>query len=865
MRWAIILLVCAAVFAAGAAVYYLARRPPPPPAAGVPLALAEDRAARISNVRYELTIRVPAEKTAPVTGHMIATFALSDASKPVAFDFMPPTDHLIAVSANQQPVSPRVDNQHIMIPARRLLQGENVVEFEFIAGDTALNRQNDFLYALFVPARAREALPCFDQPDIKAKWKLILHVPPDWAGIGNGREAGRMTVRDKNSVSLMFDETQPISTYLFTFAAGKFQKESAERNGRVFHMWHRETDAAKLTRNKEAIFDLHAKALEWLASYTAVAYPFGKFDFVLIPSFQFGGMEHPGAVYYNANSLLLDETATQNQYLGRASLISHETAHMWFGDLVTMRWFNDVWMKEVFANFMAAKIVNPSFPEVNHPLRFLLSHYPSAYDIDRTDGANPIRQQLDNLDDAGSLYGAIIYQKAPIMMRQLEWLLGEAQMRDGLREYLKGHAYANATWPDLIQVLDARTPVDLAAWSRAWVDQPGRPVITTDVQVTDGKLTSITLRQSDPRNRGLVWPMQVQVAIGDKTGRIIDVDVDITGAETVVPVPAGLAAPAFVLPVAGGKGYGFFDLDAKTLDYLTTSLGDIKDPLLRGSALVALWECMIEGRVALDAVSKALVAALPKETNELNLSEMLGAARTLFWRLTPADDRPAAAAALEPVLRAGLDRAATTSTKATWFSTIRSVALTSATVDWLEQVWRRQAAVPGLKLSENDEADLALDLAVRNVSASDEIMKTQLDRLTNADRKARFAFVTPALSRDAIVREQFFMSLKDVKNRSREAWVLEAVRYLHHPLRAGVSKKFVRPALELTWEIKRTGDIFFPKRWADATLSGYQSVQTAAEVRALIEALPPDYPPRLKWVLQSSADPLFRAAKLLNR
>ena len=115
---------------------------------------------------------------------------------------------------------------------------------------------------------------------------------------------------------------------------------------------------------------------------------------------------------------------------------------MWFGDLVTMRWFNDVWMKEVFANFMAAKIVNPSFPTVNHDLRFLLSNYPSAYEVDRTPGANPIRQQLDNLNEAGSMYGAIIYQKAPIVMRHLEALLGEDNFRDGLREYLKAHAFA---------------------------------------------------------------------------------------------------------------------------------------------------------------------------------------------------------------------------------------------------------------------------------------------------------------------------------------------------------------------------------------------------------------------------------------
>ena len=186
-------------------------------------------------------------------------------------------------------------------------------------------------------------------------------------------------------------------------------------------------------------------------------------------------MEHPGAILYNAASLLLDESATQNQLLDRASLIAHETSHMWFGDLVTMRWFNDVWMKEVFANFMAAKIVNPSFPQVNHNLRFLLAHYPGAYQVDRTAGANPIRQPLANLNEAGQLYGAIIYQKAPIVMRQLELIVGERPFRDGLREYLKTYAFGNATWLDLVRILDARTPENLAAWSRAWVEERGRP------------------------------------------------------------------------------------------------------------------------------------------------------------------------------------------------------------------------------------------------------------------------------------------------------------------------------------------------------------------------------------------------------
>ncbi len=194
---------------------------------------------------------------------------------------------------------------------------------------------------------------------------------------------------------MRFAETQPLATYLFAFAAGRFSVETAQRDGRTFRMFHRETDAAKVARNRDAIFDLHAAALAWLEQYTGIPYPFGKFDFLLVPRFSSAAWSTPGAIFYNATGLMLDESATQNQKLGRASLIAHETSHMWFGDLVTMRWFSDVWMKEVFANFMAAKIVNPSFPGINHDLRFLLAYYPAAYDVDRTAGTNEIRQPLD--------------------------------------------------------------------------------------------------------------------------------------------------------------------------------------------------------------------------------------------------------------------------------------------------------------------------------------------------------------------------------------------------------------------------------------------------------------------------------------
>ena len=826
---------------------------------GIALSLAQERAGRVSNLRYEVTFRVPSQRNEPISAHLRATFSLSDKSRPLAFDFAQPIDKLLAMHANGNIVPPNVEAQHIVIPSSALQEGENVVEFEFVAGDAPLNRTDEFLYALFVPARASQAIPVFDQPDLKARWRLILNIPKDWTAVSNGKETGRTTSPDH--VGLVFEETQPISTYLFSFAAGKFTVDTDERNGRTFRMLHRETDAAKIARNRQAIYDLHAQAIAWLETYTAIPYPFDKFDFVLIPSFQFGGMEHPGSVFYNANSLLLDESATQNQLLGRASLISHETSHMWFGDLVTMKWFNDVWMKEVFANFMAAKIVNPSFPKVNHELRFLFQHYPSAYDVDRTEGANPIRQDLANLNEAGSLYGAIIYQKAPIVMRQLELLLGADSFRDGLREYLGAHKYGNATWADLITILDARTDRDLVAWSRAWVEERGRPRVRVAIEGSPQPIR-VVLTQEDAFGRELVWPQHLALAVG-RADRVDVLDVDLDKSKS-VDLPAG-SPVLWVLPTGKGLGYGDFVLDEANLSAIATALPKMSDALTRGAALVTLWESMLEGRVPVARMDEILLTSLPAETDELNVSQMLEYTRTLFWRFTAADDREVISLRLENMLKDGLTRAATTSQKAAWFGTLRSVATRADTLEWLERVWRRQVKIPMLPLAEADEAEIALDLAVRDVPTAEAIMNEQLGRFTNPDRKARFAFVTQAVSRDAAVRETFFASLKDVTNRRREAWVLEAARYLHHPLRAAVSKKLVPDALGLVREIQQTGDIFFPKRWADATLWGYQSPQTAADAQLFIDTLPADYPPRLKWVLLSAADPLFRASRILHQ
>jgi aminopeptidase N len=827
------------------------------PGPGIPLSLAEDRVRRISDLRYELHVSVPAERTSLVTGRVTVSFELKDATRPLALDFAPPRA-VKAVSANGKVSAVTNVADHIVVPAADLREGKNEIAVDFAAGEAALNRNAEFLYTLFVPARAHLTFPCFDQPDLKARWKLTLTVPDGWEAIANGA-AGRRTLADGRT-TIAFAETEPLPTYLFAFGAGRFSIEIAERAGRTFRMLHRETDAAKVARNRDAIFDLHARALGWLEEYTGIPYPWGKFDFLLVPSFQFGGMEHAGAIFYNASALLLDTSATQNQKLGRASLIAHETAHMWFGDLVTMRWFNDVWMKEVFANFMAAKIVNPSFPEINHDLRFLLAHYPGAYEIDRTPGTNAIRQRLENLNEAGSLYGAIIYQKAPIVMRQLEGILGTGSFRDGMRQYLQAHKFGNATWPELIAVLDARTPDDLASWSRAWVEEPGRPILATELEVANNRIVRLAFRQRDPvQARGLAWNQRLDVAIGLPDGeRTLPVRID--GALTDVPQAAGLPAPRFVLPSGGGVGYAGFELDARTLGYFLDHLMEIETPLSRGAAWVTLWDQMLEGRTSASAVIGLALRALPRETDEQNIQRILAYTEQAYWKFLPAANRAKMSGQMEKVFRAGLAAAPSSSLKAAWFSALRDTARSAETIAWLERVWKKTETVPGLLLAEPDYITLALRLALLEVPGWQQILDDQVERIDNPDRRERFLFVRPAVSADQGVRDTFFDRMRNVAFRQREPWVLEGISYLHHPLRAASSEKYVPQSLSMLQEIQKTGDIFFPKRWMDATLGGHSSTAVAQMVKRFLQELPPDYPDRLRRVILSSSDDLFRAS-----
>ena len=833
----------------------------PPVQAGVPLGLAQRRARALRQVAYELQLRVPGQVAEPIAGTEKISFRLLENTVPLQLDFKEKPDHLQRLLVNGQPAPLALVHEHVLIAPGLLRLGANEVVIEFTTGDLSLNRNPDYLYTLLVPDRARTVFPCFDQPDIKATFRLALTVPGAWRAVANGAVADSAAAPPDGRVpsfkTYRFQPSDTISTYLFAFAAGRFREASRQPGGRPMHFYYRETDSVKINRSLVPIFAIQAGALAFLQDYTQRPYPFQKFDFTAIPDFQYGGMEHVGVIDYKASTLFLDDAATRDQLNARANLLAHETAHMWFGDLVTMRWFNDVWTKEVFANFMADKISTVTQPHGNFDLKFLTDHYPAAYAIDRTAGANPIRQPLANLQDAGSLYGNIIYHKAPIMMRQLEHLMGPTAFRDGLREYIKRYAFGNATWPDLIALLDRRTPADLQAWNRVWVNEAGRPQFSYVLQTASGKITGLTISQKGEDGSARVWPQVFSVALV-YADHVEELPADMRAASLRLRAAEGRPAPRFIVFNSAGEGYGIFPVDARMLPHLAA----LKKPVMRAAAYINLHEHMLSGRTLTPAQLLArLRPLLAHEPEELNLNLLLGQVVDLFWRFTPPARRPALAATLEPELWLAMQQVPAANEKKLLFKAYASLMLGTEAQARVHNVWEQKQPPAGVKLSEDDYTDLVAGLALRAYPGYGPMLQTQLGRIQNPDRRLRLRYLRPALSDTLAVRDAFFAGLAQARNREKEAWVVSALGYLHHPLRAATSEKYLPQSLALVEEIQRTGDIFFPQNWLQATLRWYQTPTAAATVQDFLRRHP-DYNPKLRAKIEQAADPVLRAARL---
>jgi len=821
---------------------------------GVLEQLAKFRKKQISDLQYILSFEIPNQKSENINSNLIVNLSLSDLSQPLILDFKEKTSNIKTVEANGKKLSIIHENGHIVIPVSALVSGKNTFSISFIAGNLSLNRNDDFLYTLLVPDRASTLFPCFDQPDLKATYKLSLSVPKDWsvlagADVVEKLEKGYFT-------AYTFGESDKMSTYLFSFVAGKF-KSATQKLGLEMTMLYRENSPEKFRVSADTIFNLHQQSLEFLEKYTNYKFPFQKLDFGSIPVFQYGGMEHIGAIQYRESTLFLDNSATDTEKLNRAKLIAHETSHMWFGDLVTMKWFDDVWMKEVFANFMADKIMNPIFPKVNHNLQFFTAHYPSAYAEDRSLGTHPIKQHLANLKNAGSLYGAIIYNKAPIMMRQLEASMGKEAFQKGIQKYIQKYANDNADWNNLVELLDAETPHDMKKWSDVWVNKSGRAIFTDKIEYdSKNRIKSFEIQQQAEDKSENIWPQVFQIGlVYAKDVKVLSVNIN--DKNTVVKEAEGLEKPLAVIYNYNGFGYGVFPLDGNNLNYIAS----LKDEMARASAYSNLYENTLIGNVSPEKAFECFLKGIQSEENELVLRIVSGSLNTIYWRLLTEKQQNKFQKQLEGVLNERLQANLSANIKKTLFGLFSSIAYSNSAKASLYKVWNREISIPNLKLNEDDYTNMAMNLAIFKHPKADEILEKTRTSFTNPDKQKRFEFLLPSLSKDESVRNAFMEALKDDSNREKESWVSVGLANINHPLRQESAQRYIRFSLDLVDEIQRTGDIFFPKDWLDNTIGKYSSKFAFDEVQLFLKENP-NFSPILKRKLFMATDLLYKAQNI---
>ncbi|MBU2899713.1 M1 family metallopeptidase [Maribacter dokdonensis] len=824
---------------------------------GVPEEMAMYRSSQISDVHYNLSFNIPAELKEPIPSQLELNFNLEQLQEPVILDFKEETSKIKSISINGKNAKILHEQEHIILPKEHLITGKNTVTIAFIAGELSLNRNEDYLYTLLVPDRARTLFPCFDQPNIKARYTLNITAPKDWQVLCGTKEINSTSKGDY--IEHKFDTSDQMSTYLFSFVAGKFKSVSKKPGNMEMTMLYRETDTTKIQYSLDSIFDLHQQSLSFLENYTSYPFPFQKMDYAAIPGFQYGGMEHVGAIQYRESSLFLDEGATANKKLSRAKLIAHETSHMWFGDLVTMNWFNDVWMKEVFANFMADKIMNPAFPNIDHQLAFMITHYPNAYGEDRTLGTNPIRQKLDNLNNAGSLYGSIIYNKAPIMMRQLETVLGKEAFKEGIQEYIETFAFKNAEWGELIEILDKKSSTDIIAWSSIWVNNSSRPIFNDEITYDDNdKITSFTLTQTAEDSSEHVWSQAFDILFiypdSSKT-----LSVQMTDATYQIKEAIGLPKPISIVYNSNAEGYGVFPLQEKDLDLIPT----LDNQVARGYSHINVYENMLNGTINPSAAIQLFSKGLNTEKNELLINLISRYTTSVFWKYLTEEQRAFYQNKITDDIWSKLHEELPASIKKTLYSTYVSMGYTNTSLENLFKIWSKELTIKNLKLNDDDYTELAMDLALYNHPKNEQILIKAEEAITNNDKLNRFKFLLPSISNNYETKKEFFESLKQEKNRAKESWVTNAMNNLNHPLHQKESLQYLRTSLNLLDEIQKTGDIFFPKRWLSSTIGNYTSLEAYEILQAYLDANPKLKPSLKSKVLQASDD--LRRVQLLEK
>ncbi|MFG2647016.1 aminopeptidase N [Streptomyces sp. NPDC048436] len=451
-----------------------------------------------------------------------------------------------------------------------------------------------YLYTQYEPADSRRVFANFEQPDLKAPFRFSAKAPDGWTVWSNG--AGELT-----DGTWRFAETKPISTYITAVVAGPYHyvTDSYTRtfdDGTTLDIPLGALCRKGLAKHFDAddVFLVTKQGLDFFHDNFDYPYPFGKYDQAFVPEYNLGAMENPGCVTFREEFIFRGKV-TQASYERRANVILHEMAHMWFGDLVTMRWWDDLWLKESFADFMGSFSMVEATRFTNGWITFANNRKAWAYRADQLPSTHPVTADIRDLEDAKLNFDGITYAKGASVLKQLVAYAGRDAFLEGARRYFKRHAYGNTRLGDLLSVLEETSGRDMASWSRAWLQTAGVNSLTPQVILNaEGRITELSVLQEAAESHPELRPHRVAVGLYRRTPegeltRYARAEVDVDGPRTTVAELAGADAPDLVLVNDDDLTYCKIRFDENSLDTLREHLGELTDPLARALCWSALW------------------------------------------------------------------------------------------------------------------------------------------------------------------------------------------------------------------------------------------------------------------------------------
>ncbi|MTD91613.1 aminopeptidase N [Corynebacterium hiratae] len=581
---------------------------------------ASARSAALRLSTYELYLDVTSAATDADSYEVTSRITFTTTEPETFVDYLGKAVHSVRV--NGEEVENTFDGGRVYL--RNLPVGEELtVEITgssyYSRTGQGLHRMHDqaddttYLYSHLEPSDARRIFPCFDQPDLKASYEVHLTGPEGWQLLSNQPEVGREKTEGREVAH--FAPTPLLSTYLTAFAAGPYVEKhstwtapdgSLEVELRAF------ARASMVEYLDDEILQVTAQGMDFFHSNYGYPYPWGKYDSIFVPEYNLGAMENPGLVTFTEH-YLFRSAATRAQHAGRTNTILHEMSHMWFGDLVTPQWWDDLWLKESFAEFMGADSSVHATDYTEAWVNFAGQRKNWAYLQDQLPTTHPIKAEIPDVDAARQNFDGITYAKGAAVLKQLVHYVGRENFYAGARDYFQEHAFAAATFEDLLKALKKHTDRDLDAWSTAWLRTWGPDTLTPELHTDGDKIHELAIVvEAEDTTR----PHRLNVTLfDDSLNKYATLDVDLEGERTILDEASGLQAPALLLLNDGDHTYAKVRFDETSLETIRTRLSDVPDELSRAVIWTSLWNLTRDGEWPVRSYLDTVLKHAPAESN----------------------------------------------------------------------------------------------------------------------------------------------------------------------------------------------------------------------------------------------------------